>query len=189
MLDSSPNHRRGLLASSSGVAATASACAERTPIDMRPNAEKRRHSRRTNPMRSEWPGRSLQPFAAERVRKTDGTDWQRWCGGPRSSSRPAFQRFLMSSGLTMIASAGKSSSGAFRVRAAVSQFLVTKRASATASPGSEYRERMKPIEEEFRLRHPEHGSSRTVGGGPIHCSRCCPPPPLSPDRSPRSAAS
>ena len=49
-------------------------------------------------------------------------------------------------------------------------------------PWVEYRERMKPIEEEFRLRHPEHGSSRTVGGGPIHCSRCCPPPPLSPEQ-------
>jgi hypothetical protein len=46
----------------------------------------------------------------------------------------------------------------------------------------EYSERMKPIEEEFRLRHPQHGSSRTVGGGPIHCSRCCPPPPLSPEQ-------
>ena len=49
-------------------------------------------------------------------------------------------------------------------------------------PWVEYRERMKPIEEEFRLRHPQHGSSRTVGGGPIHCSRCCPPPPLSPEQ-------
>lgn len=49
-------------------------------------------------------------------------------------------------------------------------------------PWADYRERMKPIEEEFRLSHPEHGSSRTVGGGPIHCSRCCPPPPLSPEQ-------
>jgi hypothetical protein len=49
-------------------------------------------------------------------------------------------------------------------------------------PLADYRERMKPIEEEFRLRHPQHGSSRTVGGGPIHCSRCCPPPPLSPEQ-------
>jgi hypothetical protein len=49
-------------------------------------------------------------------------------------------------------------------------------------PWVEYRERMKPIEEEFRLRHPQHGSSRTVAGGPIHCSRCCPPPPLSPEQ-------
>jgi|GEM_PF-1440208 broad specificity phosphatase PhoE len=46
----------------------------------------------------------------------------------------------------------------------------------------EYRERMKPIEEELRLRHPQHGSSWTAGGGPIHCSRCCPPPPLSPEQ-------
>jgi len=46
----------------------------------------------------------------------------------------------------------------------------------------EYRERIRPIEEEFRLRHPQHGSSWTAGGGPIHCSRCCPPPPLSPEQ-------
>ena len=46
----------------------------------------------------------------------------------------------------------------------------------------EYRERMKPIEEEFRLRHPQHGSSWRGEGGPIHCSRCCPPPPLSPEQ-------
>ena len=43
-------------------------------------------------MRSEWPGRSLRPFAAERVHGTDGTGWQRWCGDPRSSNRRAFQR-------------------------------------------------------------------------------------------------
>jgi hypothetical protein len=47
---------------------------------------------------------------------------------------------------------------------------------------ADYRERMKPIEEEFRLRHPQHGSSWKSGGGPIHCSRCCPPPPLSPEQ-------
>ncbi len=44
-------------------------------------------------------------------------------------------------------------------------------------PWADYRERRKPIDEEFRLRHPETG-----GGGPIHCSRCCPPPPLSPEQ-------
>jgi hypothetical protein len=47
---------------------------------------------------------------------------------------------------------------------------------------ADYRERRKPIDEEFRLRHPDHGSSWTAGGGPIHCSRCCPPPPLSPEQ-------
>ena len=47
---------------------------------------------------------------------------------------------------------------------------------------ADYRERRKPIDEEFRLRHPEHGFSWTAGGGPIHCSRCCPPPPLSPEQ-------
>jgi hypothetical protein len=47
---------------------------------------------------------------------------------------------------------------------------------------TDYRERRKPIEEEFRLRHPDHGLSWTAGGGPIHCSRCCPPPPLSPEQ-------
>ena len=124
-----------LAQSSSGVAATASACAARTPIDMRPSAEKRRRSRRSNPTRSEWPARSLRPFAAERVRNTDGTDWQQGCAGPRSSSRRPFQRFLMSSGLTMIALLGRSSSGACRVRAAVSQSSAARRASTTASPG------------------------------------------------------
>jgi hypothetical protein len=49
-------------------------------------------------------------------------------------------------------------------------------------PWADYRERKKPIEEEFGLRHPQHGSSWTAGGGPIHCSRCCPPPPLSPEQ-------
>jgi hypothetical protein len=47
---------------------------------------------------------------------------------------------------------------------------------------ADYRERRKPIDEEFRLRHPDHGLSWTVGSGPIHCSRCCPPPPLSPEQ-------
>ncbi len=45
-----------------------------------------------------------------------------------------------------------------------------------------YRERMAPIEAEFRARHPEHGTSWTVGGGPAHCRRCCAPHPLSPDQ-------
>ncbi len=49
-------------------------------------------------------------------------------------------------------------------------------------PWMTYRERMKPIEDEFQLRHPGHGSRWTAGGGPIHCSRCCPPPPLSPEQ-------
>lgn len=45
-----------------------------------------------------------------------------------------------------------------------------------------YRERMAPIEAEFRARHPEHGTSWTVGGGPAHCRRCCAPHPLSADQ-------
>ena len=49
-------------------------------------------------------------------------------------------------------------------------------------PWVDYRERMRPIEDEHRLRHPQHGSSWKGGGGPIHCSRCCPPPPLSPEQ-------
>ena len=49
-------------------------------------------------------------------------------------------------------------------------------------PWADYRERRKPIDEEFRLRHPDHGLSWTVGSGSIHCSRCCPPPPLSPEQ-------
>ena len=49
-------------------------------------------------------------------------------------------------------------------------------------PWADYRERINPIEEEFRLRHPDHALSWMAGGGPIHCSRCCPPPPLSPEQ-------
>ncbi len=45
-----------------------------------------------------------------------------------------------------------------------------------------YRERMAPIEAAFRARHPDHGTSWTVGGGPTHCRRCCAPHPLSPDQ-------
>jgi hypothetical protein len=45
-----------------------------------------------------------------------------------------------------------------------------------------YRERMAPIDAAFRARHPEHGTSWTVGGGPAHCRRCCAPHPLSPDQ-------
>jgi hypothetical protein len=53
---------------------------------MRSSAEKRRHSRRTNPTRSEWRGRSLRPFATERRHETDAAAWQPCCGGSRSSS-------------------------------------------------------------------------------------------------------
>lgn len=45
-----------------------------------------------------------------------------------------------------------------------------------------YRERMAPIEAAFRARHPDHGTSWTVGGGPAHCRQCCAPHPLSPDQ-------
>lgn len=46
-------------------------------------------------------------------------------------------------------------------------------------PWPAYRERRQPIEIEFKSRHPDHGTRWTAGGGPLHCSRCCPPPPLS----------
>jgi hypothetical protein len=49
-------------------------------------------------------------------------------------------------------------------------------------PWTAYRERMKPIEDAFQIRHSGHGSSWTAGGGPIHCRSCCPPPPLSPEQ-------
>jgi hypothetical protein len=45
-----------------------------------------------------------------------------------------------------------------------------------------YRERMAPIEAAFRARHPDHGTSWMVGGGPAHCRGCCAPHPLSPDQ-------
>lgn len=45
-----------------------------------------------------------------------------------------------------------------------------------------YRGRMAPIEASFRARHPDHGTSWTVGGGPAHCRQCCAPHPLSPDQ-------
>jgi hypothetical protein len=49
-------------------------------------------------------------------------------------------------------------------------------------PWPTYRARMAPLEEAFKGRHPDHGTRWTVGGGPLHCSRCCPPPPLSPSQ-------
>lgn len=45
-----------------------------------------------------------------------------------------------------------------------------------------YRERMKPIEAAFTSRHRDHGTRWTVGYGPSHCRRCCPPHPLSPEQ-------
>jgi hypothetical protein len=45
-----------------------------------------------------------------------------------------------------------------------------------------YRARMEPIETEFASRHPGHGTRWTVGGGPLHCRRCCAPHPLSPQQ-------
>lgn len=47
---------------------------------------------------------------------------------------------------------------------------------------SAYRARMDPIEAEFKLSHPDHGTRWTVGGGPFHCRRCCAPHPLSPEQ-------
>jgi hypothetical protein len=47
-------------------------------------------------------------------------------------------------------------------------------------PWADYRARLAPVEAEFRSRHPGHGSTFTYGGGPLHCGRCCPRPPLSP---------
>jgi hypothetical protein len=51
-----------------------------------------------------------------------------------------------------------------------------------------YRERIKPIEDEFQLGHLGHASSWRVDGDPLHCSRCCPPPPLSPEQITRILA-
>lgn len=59
-------------------------------------------------------------------------------------------------------------------------FLGNETRQRDGEPWQAYRERMKPIEADFRSRHLEHGSSWTVGGGPSHCRRCCAPHPLSP---------
>ncbi len=59
-------------------------------------------------------------------------------------------------------------------------FLGNETSQRDGEPWPAYRERVKPIEEEFRSRHPDHGTSWTVGGGPSHCRRCCAPHPLSP---------
>lgn len=59
-------------------------------------------------------------------------------------------------------------------------FLGDETSQRDGEPWQAYRERMKPIEADFRSRHLEHGSSWTVGGGPAHCRRCCAPHPLSP---------
>ena len=47
---------------------------------------------------------------------------------------------------------------------------------------STYRARMEPIEGEFKSSHADHGTRWTVGGGPLHCRRCCAPHPLSPEQ-------
>jgi hypothetical protein len=59
-------------------------------------------------------------------------------------------------------------------------FLGDETRQRDGEPWAAYRERMEPIETEFRSRHPEHGTSWTVGGGPPHCRRCCAPHPLFP---------
>jgi hypothetical protein len=61
-------------------------------------------------------------------------------------------------------------------------FLGDETSQRNGEPWQAYRERMKPIEEEFRSRHPDHGTSWTIGGGPSHCRRCCAPHPLSPEQ-------
>jgi hypothetical protein len=61
-------------------------------------------------------------------------------------------------------------------------FLGDERSQREGESWAAYRERTAPIETEFRSRHPEHGPSWTVGGGPAHCRRCCAPHPLSPDQ-------
>lgn len=59
-------------------------------------------------------------------------------------------------------------------------FLGDETGQRDGEPWAAHRERMEPIEAEFRSRHPDHGTSWTVGGGPSHCRRCCAPHPLSP---------
>jgi hypothetical protein len=59
-------------------------------------------------------------------------------------------------------------------------FLGDETSQRDGEPWLAYRERMKPIEAEFKSGHPDHGTSWTVGGGPSHCRRCCAPHPLSP---------
>lgn len=49
-------------------------------------------------------------------------------------------------------------------------------------PWPAYRRRMEPVEEEFKSRHRDHSTRWAAGDGPLHCSRCCPPPPLSPEQ-------
>ena len=59
-------------------------------------------------------------------------------------------------------------------------FLGDETRQRDGEPWPAYRERMGPIEAEFKSRHLDHGSRWTVGGGPLHCGRCCAPHPLSP---------
>lgn len=59
-------------------------------------------------------------------------------------------------------------------------FLGDETRQRDGEPWLAYRERMEPTEAAFRSRHPDHGTSWTVGGGPSHCRRCCAPHPLSP---------
>jgi len=59
-------------------------------------------------------------------------------------------------------------------------FLSDETRQRDGEPWPAYRERVEPIEAEFKSRHLDHGSRWTVGGGPLHCRRCCAPHPLSP---------
>ena len=61
-------------------------------------------------------------------------------------------------------------------------FLGDETSQSEGESWTAYRERMAPIEAAFRARHPDHGTSWTVGGGPAHCRRCCAPHPLSPEQ-------
>ena len=62
------------------------------------------------------------------------------------------------------------------------QFLGDETGQREGESWAAYRDRMAPIEAEFRARHPDHGTSWTVGGGPSHCRQCCAPHPLSPEQ-------
>jgi hypothetical protein len=73
-------------------------------------------------------------------------------------------------------------SGGVPCQGCVRPFLGDETSQRDGEPWPAYRERMKPIEAEFRPRHPDHGTSWTVGGGPSHCRRCCAPHPLSPEQ-------
>ena len=66
---------------------------------------------------------------------------------------------------------------------AAGRTTLTPTAAGLSKTYDEYPARRAPVRAEFRGRHPEdHGEPRYYEGGPIHCSRCCPHLPLSPQQ-------